>query len=102
MPAVPAVPDACKAQKNSFTDDDGVETKFDSYGRVELTDVTLDGVDVTDEVERVSSASFDLALYGLAVGDHVLEFTATDAAGNAVTDEEVSSRCSRAAPTRLT
>ncbi len=84
--ASPAVP--AKAQ-NSHTDDDGVETKFDSYGRVELSNVTLDGEDVTDQVERLSSAKFDLALYGLSVGDHVLEFTATDTAGNAITDEEV-------------
>ena len=27
--------------------DKDVETKFDSYGRVELSDVTLDGEDVT-------------------------------------------------------
>ena len=93
-PAVKAVAPVPADDENSFTDDDGVETKFDSYSRVELTNVTLtsgtsDPVDVTDEVERLSSSSFDLAFYGLAVGDHVLEFTATDAAGNAVTDEEV-------------
>ncbi len=84
--AVTALPDK---DKDSYLDGDGVVTKFDSYGGVELTDVTLDDVDVTDEVERLSSSSFDLALYGLAVGDHVLKFTATDAAGNAITDEEV-------------
>ena len=64
-----------------------METKFDSYGRVELSDVTLDGEDVTDEVARVSSAGFDLALAGLSVGDHTLEFTATDTAGNSTTEE---------------
>ncbi len=71
---------------NSY-EDDGVETKFDSYGRVELSDVTLDGEDVTDLVARTSSSAFDLALYGLAVGDHTLEFTATDTAGNSTTQE---------------
>ena len=59
-----------------------METKFDSYGRVELSDVTLDGGDVTTEVARVSSTGFDLALSDLSVGDHTLEFTATDTAGN--------------------
>ena len=66
---------------------DGVETKFDSYGRVELSDVTLDGEDASDLVVRVKSAEFDLALANLAVGDHTLEFTATDTAGNSVTKE---------------
>ena len=55
--------------------------------RVELTAVTLDDEDVSDVVVRVSSAGFDLALYDLAVGDHILEFTGTDTAGNAVTQE---------------
>ena len=72
---------------DSYEDDKRVETKFDSYGRVELSDVTLDGEDVTDLVARTSSSAFDLALYGLAVGDHTLEFTATDTAGNSTTQE---------------
>ena len=72
---------------NSYTNRKDVETKFDSYGKVELSAVTLDGVDVTDSVARVSSAGFDLALGGLAVGDHTLEFTATDTAGNSNTEE---------------
>ena len=79
-----------KAQ-NSYTDGDGVETKFDSYSRVELTDCYAGRRGrVTDEVERLGSSSFDLAFYGLwRSATTSLEFTATDAAGNAITDEEV-------------
>ena len=39
-----------KAQ-DSYTDDDGEETKFDGYGRVELTEITLDD----EDSERMSS-----------------------------------------------
>ena len=72
---------------NSYTDDDGEETKFDSYGRVEISDVTLNGENVDDIVVRVSSAGFDIALSNLSVGDHTLEFTVTDTAGNSTTEE---------------
>ena len=72
---------------NSYTTSKGVATKFDAYSRVELSDVTLDGEDLTAEVARVSSTGFDLALSGLLVGDHTLEFTATDTAGNSNTEE---------------
>ena len=74
-----------KKTTNVYTDDDDEETKFDSYGRVELSDVTLDGEDVNERIARVSSAGFDLALYDISVGDHTLEFTATDTAGNSTT-----------------
>ena len=85
--ADPPVKAAEEMKFSSHTDSKKVETKFDGYSAVTLTDVTLDGVNLDDEVVKVSSAGYDLALANLSVGDHTLEFTATDTAGNAITEE---------------
>ena len=60
------------------------EEKFDvdSYNRVTITALTIDGVDMLDRVARVNSYSFDLALSNLAEGEHTVEYSAVDAAGN--------------------
>jgi hypothetical protein len=77
------------ATSNEFEDSKAmVDTKFDSYSMVTLTAVTVDGEDVLGRVARVDSDSFDLALGNLSVGDHTLEYTAMDVAGNEVTADQ--------------
>ena len=86
--ATPPTEAKAAVTSNSYTNTKTrVETKFDSYGRVELTQATLDGNDVTDNIARVSSAEFDLALANLSVGVHSVEFTITDTAGNSRTED---------------
>lgn len=87
IPAVDASDEVAAVAEMKFKSDTLKDVKFDSYRRVELSDVTLDGVDVTDSVARLNSTDFDLALSFLEEGEHTLAFTLTDTAGNSRTEE---------------
>jgi hypothetical protein len=65
-----------------------VKTNFDNYRSVTLTALTVDGEDVLEQAARVESYLYDLALSNLTVGDHTLEYTAEDTAGNEVTKKQ--------------
>ena len=54
----------------------------DSYDKITLNSITLNGEDVMGQVERASDTVFNIALFDLSVGSHELKYTATDPAGN--------------------
>ena len=83
----PVVAAVAAVAEMKFSSDTSKGVKFDSYSRVELSDVTLDGVDVTDSIARLNSTDFDLALSFLEEGEHTLAFTLTDTAGNSRSEE---------------
>jgi hypothetical protein len=62
-----------------------VATDQDTHGDVAITAVTLDGVDVLANLDTQDDVTFDVALAGVAVGDHTIVITATDDAGNSGT-----------------
>ncbi len=94
IPAVEAAdgPPVVKAKDeerhNSYTDSKDNETDFDNYGEVTITAITVDGADVMERLARIDDGTFSLALSGLALGEHTLEYTAADTAGNEVEGEE--------------
>ena len=70
---------------DSYTDEDGEETDFDSYGTVTVTTLTVDGENAMPGLVRTGDAEFSLGLRGLALGEHTLAYTAVDEAGNEIT-----------------
>ena len=70
---------------DSYTDEDGEETDFDSYGTVTVTTLTVDGENAMSGLVRTGDAEFSLGLRGLALGEHTLAYTAVDEAGNEIT-----------------
>jgi hypothetical protein len=61
---------------------EGAEYPDDSHGRVALTQVTLDNIDVTASVSTTDNVTFTLATSGLALGGHSISVVARDEAGN--------------------
>ncbi|MCY4581243.1 MAG: hypothetical protein OXE50_00355, partial [Chloroflexi bacterium] len=59
----------------------------DSHDRVRITAITLDGADASARLSRVSAGQFTLVARGLELGDHEVEYTAVDDAGNAYDGE---------------
>ena len=60
----------------------------DSHGTVTITEIELDGEDVTDKLSRVDKAQFSVVLRDLAVGKYTLTYKAEDDAGNKYDDGE--------------
>jgi hypothetical protein len=80
--AIPAIP----GDKSVTQGDD--KTTIDSYDEVTITSITLNGDDVSNGLARIDDAEFNLSLRGLDVGDYTIEYTASDTAGNEITEEE--------------
>ena len=83
-----ATPPIVESTHDSYTDEDGEETDFDSYGTVTITAVTVDGENAMPELVRTGDAEFSLGLRGLALGQHTLAYTAVDEAGNEITVDD--------------
>ena len=62
-----------------------IDCDQDAHGDVTVTVVTLDGVDVLATLDTQDDVTFDVALAGVAVGDHTIVITATDDGGNSDT-----------------
>ena len=60
----------------------------DSHGTVTITEIELDGEDVTDKLSRVDKAQFSVVLRDLDVGKYTLTYKAEDDAGNKYNDGE--------------
>ena len=73
---------------DSYTDEDGEETDFDSYRTVTITALTVDGENAMSGLVRTDDAEFSLGLRGLALGEHTLAYTAVDEAGNEITVDD--------------
>ena len=54
----------------------------DTHDKVTVTEITLDGDNVMENLNRVSASSFSLITRDLAVGDYDVAYTAEDDAGN--------------------
>ena len=84
--------DICQPKKRSKTAPDvgSSPTKYeiDTYDKVTLTSITLDGVDVSNLVGKVDKDSFVLALSDLSVGVHVLAFNGVDLLGNTFDEDQ--------------
>ncbi len=77
---------------NSVTQGSGtseVKTDVDSYEMVEITSITLDGVDVSARLASIDDGEFNLSLRDLVIGDHTIEYNAKDTAGNTTGAVEV-------------
>jgi len=55
---------------------------LDTHNEVALTSVTLDGVDVSADINKESTGKWLLATSNLALGEHVFKVTGQDDAGN--------------------
>ncbi len=82
----PAMGDGLVTQSSSpfitlqFTESS--EHHLDSYSSVAFNSIMVGGMDVSHLVVSQGSGKFDVALSGLSVGDHELEYEVMDAAGN--------------------
>ena len=83
-----ATPPIVGSTHDSYTDEDGEETDFDSYGTVTMTAVTVDGENAMPRLVRTGDAEFSLGFRGLALGQHTLAYTAVDEAGNEITVDD--------------
>jgi hypothetical protein len=59
-----------------------VDTDLDIHNDVTVTVATLDGVSILGSLDTQDNNTFNFAISGIATGDHELEITATDEAGN--------------------
>jgi len=59
-----------------------VVTDLDIHNDVTVTVATLDGVSILASLDTQDNNTFNFAISGIATGDHELEITATDEAGN--------------------
>ena len=79
--------------KLDFDAEDGEYEKGtfeDSHDRVDVTEITLNGDNVMEHLNRVNATQFSLVLRDLAVGSYDVEFVAEDDAGNEFEDGEFS------------
>lgn len=67
----------------SLTDGDD-KVDIDSHDVVSITSITLDGVDVSDQLLRAEDDEFSLALINLDEGEYELLYTAVDDLGNEI------------------
>jgi hypothetical protein len=66
-----------------------VITDLDVHETVTVTAITLDDVDVSSLLDTQDNVVFTLAFLDIATGEHTLEYTAEDQAGNDVEDIEI-------------
>jgi len=66
-----------------------VITDLDVHETVSITAITLDDVDVSDLLDTQDDIVFTLAFLDIETGDHTIEYTAEDEAGNEVEDIEI-------------
>jgi len=66
-----------------------VITDLDVYGEVTITAITLDDEDVSSLLDTQDNVVFTLAFLDITTGEHTLEYTAEDQAGNDVEDVEI-------------
>jgi hypothetical protein len=59
-----------------------VATDLDIQNDVTVTAATLDGVSILGSLDTQDNNTFNFAISGITIGDHELEITATDEAGN--------------------
>ena len=71
---------------------DGLE---ETHNSVEITEITLNGDDAMDRLNRVGAAEFSLVVRDLEIGDHSVKYTAEDDAGNEAEFEFEFSRVER-------
>ncbi|MCH7744969.1 MAG: hypothetical protein IIC84_02725, partial [Chloroflexi bacterium] len=64
------------------TDSDTVTASNDAHKTVTLMSASIDGTDVTDEVNTVDDITFLYKASGLSIGDHTFIIRVRDAAGN--------------------
>ena len=69
------------------TTSDNVVVDLDTHNVVTLTSITLNGVDVSDQIRVEGDATFLLAAGLLAEGAYVLVFNGEDEAGNVLADD---------------
>jgi hypothetical protein len=77
------------AGKTVTTTPASIVTDLDENETVTVTEITLDGVDVSDLLDTQDDIEFTLALLDITVGEHTLVYTAEDEAGNEVEDVEI-------------
>jgi len=66
-----------------------IATDLDTHHKVTITAITLDGVDISAQLDTQDDVVFNLALNDITVGDHDLVYTAEDEAGNEVEDIKI-------------
>ena len=80
---------------------DDEKSEYDKYGlkethdSVEITEITLNGDDAMDRLNRVGATEFSLVVRDLEIGDHSVKYTAEDDAGNEAEFEFEFSRVER-------
>jgi hypothetical protein len=67
---------------NTSTDPADYDTVLDTKALVTITSITVDGNDVSGNMNRVNDGKFLLALRDVSLAEHVLTFTGQDVAGN--------------------
>ena len=71
--------------------DDGTDpdmADLDTFGMVTIVSATLDGDDISGDLERLDSSNFLFVTPNLEVGEYAIEIKAEDDAGNSATTEQ--------------